>query len=350
MATKLLVDGPGIWAFNVTLEIGRLTTIGRSSDNVVALQDRSISSRHAEITYEMGDWVVRDLGSSNGSLVNGRKFTEHKLKDGDILKFGQCEVVFLNADANKHADPWETRYDFKVHEEALRQAIDHPRPDEGVHIPTFIGQAKGVTAPEKEVGVENASMPNAFEPIPGVDMSSTPATSPEMMTPDDTLWVAETLAGILGELAKARGSEEAALYQVVLRQLKAALDADNGFVMVADGERNRWVIKSWIGDASQWTTYEKEHPVPLTVANKAYMTRKSLSNVGVGGGPAMDASASMMKLNVVSYIATPLLVQNKRKGVLYFDTRKVKRKFALKHVRLLERVGGYILEIESQGK
>jgi len=46
------------------------------------------------------------------------------------------------------------------------------------------------------------------------------------------------------------------------------------------------------------------------------------------------------------YIAVPLLVQEKRRGVLYFDTRQALKKFERKHVKLLERVGGYIIDVE----
>ena len=68
--------------------------IGRLSTNDVVLSDPNVSRRHAELRRDAGRWVLVDLGSTNGTVVNGKLSREHPLKDGDKLTFGKTELVF----------------------------------------------------------------------------------------------------------------------------------------------------------------------------------------------------------------------------------------------------------------
>ncbi len=68
--------------------------IGRQSTNDVVLSDPNVSRRHAELRRNDENWTVVDLGSTNGTTVNGRTGPEHQLKDGDKLGFGTSELLF----------------------------------------------------------------------------------------------------------------------------------------------------------------------------------------------------------------------------------------------------------------
>ncbi len=73
--------------------------IGRLSTNDVVLADANVSRRHAEIRRDGDQWQLVDLGSTNGTLVNGKLTREHDLVDGDKLGFGTSELVFRQPDA-----------------------------------------------------------------------------------------------------------------------------------------------------------------------------------------------------------------------------------------------------------
>lgn len=68
--------------------------IGRLSTNDVVLADSNVSRRHAELRREGSRWVLVDLGSTNGTLVNGKLAKEHPLQDGDRMSFGTSELTF----------------------------------------------------------------------------------------------------------------------------------------------------------------------------------------------------------------------------------------------------------------
>ncbi|MBN8418374.1 MAG: FHA domain-containing protein [Verrucomicrobia bacterium] len=76
-----------------------VVTIGRHPDNNVVLTCPSSSGRHAVIKASEGAVYVQDLGSSNGTRVNGAEIEEALLKDGDRVGFGDVQSVFYAGDA-----------------------------------------------------------------------------------------------------------------------------------------------------------------------------------------------------------------------------------------------------------
>ncbi len=71
------------------------TTIGRVDDNTFQIADPSVSSHHCEIVLRGSDVVIHDLGSTNGSFINGEKISESVLKPGQTLKLGQIELQLV---------------------------------------------------------------------------------------------------------------------------------------------------------------------------------------------------------------------------------------------------------------
>lgn len=70
------------------------TSIGRSDENDLVLADRRASRFHAEIERRPEGYVIRDLGSTNGTMVRGRRVQERLLEDGDTLTMGETEMRF----------------------------------------------------------------------------------------------------------------------------------------------------------------------------------------------------------------------------------------------------------------
>jgi Protein of unknown function (DUF3662)/FHA domain len=69
-------------------------SIGRAPDNAIAVDDRRVSRHHADLVQAEGRWMVHDLGSTNGTAVNGRLVKQSPLRDGDRLSLGGFEVIF----------------------------------------------------------------------------------------------------------------------------------------------------------------------------------------------------------------------------------------------------------------
>jgi uncharacterized RDD family membrane protein YckC len=74
-----------------------LVSIGRDPSNDLVLPDALVSRRHAVIECRGQQYFLRDCNSSNGSLVNGDRVSEHALKDGDLLAIGTARLLFREA-------------------------------------------------------------------------------------------------------------------------------------------------------------------------------------------------------------------------------------------------------------
>jgi predicted component of type VI protein secretion system len=76
---------------------GDQLTIGRDSANAVAINDAEISRKHARLTFQGGKYVIEDLGSTNGTFVNGQRLSgPFVLKSGDVVSFGEQIVLMYD--------------------------------------------------------------------------------------------------------------------------------------------------------------------------------------------------------------------------------------------------------------
>ena len=102
---KLLHIVDGVVAREYTLEAGRLG-IGRRLDNDIRLDDATVSGQHAAIEVrpnpymeEYMEAVLEDLGSTNGTLVDGRTVKRHVLKPDDVIQIGTHRFKYVDESA-----------------------------------------------------------------------------------------------------------------------------------------------------------------------------------------------------------------------------------------------------------
>src|SRR5438105_3981471 len=97
-----LIEGPGglpagalVLSDGSRVPLGEETvTLGRLPDCEVVLSDTNVSRRHAEIHLRGDHYVLVDLGSTNGSKVNGARVKERVLADGDEITLGKTQPRF----------------------------------------------------------------------------------------------------------------------------------------------------------------------------------------------------------------------------------------------------------------
>jgi pSer/pThr/pTyr-binding forkhead associated (FHA) protein len=88
-----------------TLE-GDQLNIGRDSSNEIVINDAEVSRRHSRLTFQGGKYVLEDLGSTNGTFVNGQRLAGPRvLKAGEVVSFGEQIVLVFEVTTN---DPGAT--------------------------------------------------------------------------------------------------------------------------------------------------------------------------------------------------------------------------------------------------
>jgi ABC-type multidrug transport system ATPase subunit len=86
--------------------------IGRSADNDLVLEDLQVSRHHAELSRDAsGDWVLVDLGSHNGTFVNGSRITRERLAETDLVSFAGQLLRFAGGALQVYVDEDETSFE-----------------------------------------------------------------------------------------------------------------------------------------------------------------------------------------------------------------------------------------------
>ncbi|MBW1681034.1 MAG: FHA domain-containing protein [Deltaproteobacteria bacterium] len=89
----LEIHCPGLSPVSVALE-ERDATIGRGPDSRIQLQLPNVSRMHAIIRYQAEEYVIEDLGSTNGTLLNGVRVQRCVLRNHDQIQIGDARIIF----------------------------------------------------------------------------------------------------------------------------------------------------------------------------------------------------------------------------------------------------------------
>ncbi len=112
---------------------GSKTTIGRLPDNTLPIEDDSVSLHHCELFTRNGDVTVKDLGSTNGTFVNGERIVEATIKSGQMLRVGNVEFRVESQETAKDLPasmpvpavtaPWDPRHALRPFYDTLRDRL-----------------------------------------------------------------------------------------------------------------------------------------------------------------------------------------------------------------------------------
>jgi transcriptional regulator with GAF, ATPase, and Fis domain len=94
----LIIRQGNRWSDVFRLEKGRSLVIGRASSNEIPVADERASRRHAEVFFQDGEWWIRDLGSRNGTFLDGRRIdAPQPLTAGSQLAVASCRGTFVHS-------------------------------------------------------------------------------------------------------------------------------------------------------------------------------------------------------------------------------------------------------------
>ena len=128
-ASYLVVRDGNQWRDVFRLMLGQVTTVGRSSTNRVVVRDEVCSRNHCEV-FQSGDrWLLRDLSSRNGTLVNGVTVEgDWPLEEGQIIQIGNCDLGFTSDLLHAFPEPESTSQD-NTADTAEMMVFDDPSPE-----------------------------------------------------------------------------------------------------------------------------------------------------------------------------------------------------------------------------
>jgi pSer/pThr/pTyr-binding forkhead associated (FHA) protein len=165
----LSMDGLVLKEINLTKE---RTTIGRKPHNDIQIDNLAVSGEHAVIVTILQDSFLEDLGSTNGTVVNGQSVKKHFLQNNDIIELGKYKLKYVNetpAGVAKAADFEKTM--------VLRPGAVKPAPGPATQAPAM---PAGAAAPAPAVAKAGDTAQGPATTMPPVSAARpAPAAAPQ---------------------------------------------------------------------------------------------------------------------------------------------------------------------------
>ncbi|MBZ4397277.1 adenylate/guanylate cyclase domain-containing protein [Myxococcus fulvus] len=270
--------------------LGPLTSLGRHPSNTLRLVDREVSKEHATIEKVGKDFVLKDLGSSNGTFVNGKRVKELRLKDGDEIALGSSRLIFHSGE---------------------QPAVPAPA-------------APGVT-----VVAQSVSMPAFLAQMDQVPQNFRPV---DQMTDGEALrrdYEKLRIAHEFHRQVSTQGSQTG-LFEQILKVAFQLLAADHGVILkvAGDGEFIPAAVHHRTGKPVNVMLSD-------TVLKRVVETGKAVLTADAIIDERFSAAESIVAQGIRSAMAVPLMVNSKIQAVLFLDSRQQINAFSEKDLNIL---------------
>jgi len=295
----------------IDLQLGRKLVVGRAVTSDVPIYDPTISRRHAEIVLTESGVRVTDLGSSNGTFLNGAKITEAEAVANDVVTFGK--VAFRVKEVTAPA----------------------PRP-QIVATPADFKSGKGGVAGGTIVRQLPVSVSGG---VPAIVIDQPQGASHLKVKADNQEERREKKLSLLLEVSKelSKQQELDRLLDKVVDFTFQIMNVDRVSILLLDGKSNELVpriSKSRTGDASA-----AKH-VPQSIARKAVEERVAILSDNAAADERFKGKSILIQ-SVRSAMCTPLMgSDSKVLGILYVDNLTATHSFADEDLEFLIAFGG----------
>lgn len=258
-----------------------LVTIGRGTSNSVQLHDTEVSRDHAELTRDGEQYIVRDLGSSNGTFVNGRQIRECALASGDQLQMGRSLLLYTGVTEDRVEDLAD-----KIN------IVARNAEDDGSRI---------VHAMHQSEGSEILSPPG--------DETSSP-------------WLARARSNLQimyrTALAVSHTLDIDQLLARIMDMIFEWVDADRGCIMLKDPESDQLVPK--VRRHRRGVQSDERITISKTILDYVVDRNEGVLTSNARDDDRWDAAKSILQLAVREAICVPMQGRYNVVGAIYIDT------------------------------
>src|SRR6266849_5742040 len=272
----------------------RNVSIGRDPSNDLWIADHALSRQHCLLVAQDGQFAIRDLGSKNGTLVNGMPIGEHLLHDGDHISVGDSVFIFQLEEGEVHLErsPVELTETTEIELSPLLL-----RADDALYL-----QPDKVTA-------------------------SLPKTARMALDLNALLKIATGIGGI---------RDQESLQWQLLGFIFDVVPAERGAVLLCDHPEEFTSTAAWD------RVRGPGHPVRIsrTVVQRVFQDRVGMVVNNVSGNEALRQVKTLVELKVSSLRCVPLMVADKVLGAIYLDSCDPTIEFDEDHLQVMTAVAG----------
>ncbi|MCL2004760.1 MAG: SpoIIE family protein phosphatase [Planctomycetaceae bacterium] len=282
--------------------------IGRSANSEVALDHHGISREHAVISHDETGYYLTDLGSRNGTYINGNAVKEKiKLADGDLLRFCDLELIFLEYECSydsqlshlqHHNPPSESESRRRQNEARVNQVVvTDTVPEEGYYVKSKIAlDEKRPALTSAKASVKLRAMIDIGRNL-GADMHQV-------------------------------------LPQLVENLLKIFLQADCAYIFLQEGQTRRLELRAFLHrDPHNQESFHVSRSILERVAN----SKAAILSDDIANDSRFEPTDSIISYNICSIMAVPIMDYDQAEvlGVIQVDARSRGQKFTHEDLDLL---------------
>jgi sigma-B regulation protein RsbU (phosphoserine phosphatase) len=283
-------------------------SLGRDPANEITIPAPGISRKHVQFVVEHGETWIVDLGSVNGTFVNGEKVTRHKLAEGDTIALSEVQLRFARTDAPSPTKRFGSR---------------RPAPPTE---PLSVLKARSLLA---EAESEQGEPEEAYS----FDATGSVATAMDLrLGPAEQIASLQKRLTLMFEvsqaLAVARDRDE--LFGKIVEKLFAVFPhAEHGYVLV--GPSFEQLQPALVRDRSGGSS-TKRPSISRTIAKKVFEQRRAIICQNAASDARFAQAQSIMALDLSSFMVAPLIYRDEVFGFIQLDS---KRRFEKEDLNLL---------------
>ena len=334
MSSLYIVSNDGR-IYNVPIRKKEIT-IGRSKENDVTFLDSTVSRQHARIIKTSEGYLLTDLGSFNGTKLNGESVQSALLQHDDLIRIGHNKLTFL---AKEKSQP------------SLRASLvlapDSEAENESQKILKSSPQNAQHDSGRLLVSMEPRKTPVENEiSTPSVEASQRLKIEEDLSTLERSNKVLFVLYEISRQLNTIGDFNE--LLHKIMDLIFMVIDADYGFLILTGDEQTDELIPVVVKCKNEQLKGKEDLRASRTIVNKVIQDKVSLLTSNAMDDSRLDHGKSLILQQIRSAMCVPLWKKDKIIGVIQVDSIRMANQFTQDDLQLLQTIGSQMAMIIEQ--
>ncbi len=307
--------------------------IGRSNDNDLILADNTVSRYHTEIQKRKNDYILADLGSYNGTKLNGKSIQKVFLKHGDKIQIGSSKLTFLiNGNSLDQAE--DSVVLTVERDSAVDRQIVRSSPLER-H-----GQSQELLVSSEDKNEEKRGKSDFALKKERFNSQEYLA---ELARNNKVLFVLYEISRHLNQI-----HDFNELLRKIMDLIFMVIDADYGFLVLASGPNGDNLIPVVVKHKTEHGKSKREIKASRTLIDKVINGKVALLTSNAMTDSRLDGAKSVMIQQIRSAICVPLWREDKIIGVIQLDSVRIDNQFNQDDLELLKAIGSQAAMVIEQ--
>ncbi len=316
---------------------GQKITIGRSKKNDLVLNDNTASRHHAEILPAEEGYVLKDLGSFNGTTLNSRSIQREQLADGDVVEIGLTKMTFIADNGKEDTLVESLEIDAEIGLEPEEQ-------------PKIVGSSPQTSSAGSEELLVASEQPRGSSAGDLAISGAHPSDSLGARNDKASLERANKVLYVLYEISRQMNTihDFNELLKKIMDLIFDVIAADSGFLILRDDDdpdKLIPVVEKIRDDKRQEVGKLK---ASRTIINKVICDQVALLTTNAMDDSRLDFAKSVFMQQIRSAMCAPLWNKDKIIGVIQLDSLSLDSLFTQDDLELLKAIGSQMAMVLEQ--